>query len=187
MTFFLSLIISSVDIMTKCRTDLEQVGPDTLVSTLLGHLLGQPCDLIRSLGDVLGALDEGALVSASATHQARHFGHEQGHSFGSTNDVVALRGATGMQSISKCGIFKVKSAILCFQCVLTLLDHLRASSWSCLAATIMGSLTISPAFCSGNSSSFSSGGGGLGGGTSPSGRGGLGGAASSLSYKDKLK
>ena len=69
------------------------------------------------------------------------------------------------------------------KCWLTLLDHLRASSWSCLAATIMGSFTISPAFCSGNSSSFSSGGGGLGGGTSPSGRGGLGGAASSLSYK----
>lgn len=63
---------------------------------------------------------------------------------------------------------------------LTLLDHLRASSCSCRAATIMGSLTISPACCSGNSSSFSSGGGGLGGGTSPSGRGGFGGAALSL-------
>lgn len=81
--------------------------------------------------------------------------------------------------------FQSKSLLMCLQCLLTLLDHLRASSWSCLAATIMGSLTISPAFCSGNSSSFSSGGGGLGGGTSPSGRGGLGGAASSLSYKDK--
>lgn len=69
---------------------------------------------------------------------------------------------------------------------LTLLDHLPASSWSCLAATIIGSLTMSPAFCSGNSSSFSSGGGGLGGGTSPSGRGGLGGAASSLSYEGKV-
>lgn len=80
-----------------------------------------------------------------------------------------------------------RSLLLCLQCSLTLLDHLRASSWSCLAATIMGSFTISPAFCSGNSSSFSSGGGGLGGGTSPSGRGGLGGAASSLSYKDKLQ
>jgi len=57
--------------------------------------------------------------------------------------------------------------------LLTLLDHLRASSWSCLAAIIIGWLITSPAFCSGNSSSFSSGGGGLGGGTSPSGRGGL--------------
>lgn len=72
------------------------------------------------------------------------------------------------------------------ECSLTLLDHLRASSWSCRAATIIGSFTISPAFCSGNSSSFSSGGGGLGGGTSPSGRGGLGGAASSLSCKGNL-
>lgn len=68
---------------------------------------------------------------------------------------------------------------------LTLLDHLRASSCSCLAATIIGSLTISPAFCSGNSSSFSSGGGGLGGGTSPSGSGGFGGACSSLTCRTK--
>lgn len=83
--------------------------------------------------------------------------------------------------------FQSESPLMCVQHSLTLLDHLRASSWSCLAATIMGSLTMSPAFCSGNSSSFSSGGGGLGGGTSPSGRGGLGGAASSLSYKDKFK
>lgn len=82
--------------------------------------------------------------------------------------------------------FQRKSQLLVLQCWLTLLDHLRASSWSCLAATIIGSLTISPV-CSGNSSSFSSGGGGLGGGTSPSGRGGLGGAASSLSYRDKFK
>lgn len=65
---------------------------------------------------------------------------------------------------------------------LTLLDHFRASSCSCLAATIIGSLTISPAFCSGNSSSFSSGGGGLGGGTSPSGSGGFGGACSSFTW-----
>ena len=65
--------------------------------------------------------------------------------------------------------------------LITLLDHLRASSWSCLAAIIIGWLITSPAFCSGNSSSFSSGGGGLGGGTSPSGRGGLGGASSSVS------
>lgn len=82
--------------------------------------------------------------------------------------------------------FQRKSPFIHLQWSRTLLDHLRASSWSCLAATIMGSLTISPV-CSGNSSSFSSGGGGLGGGTSPSGRGGLGGAASSLSYMDKLK
>lgn len=65
----------------------------------------------------------------------------------------------------------------------TLLDHLRASSCSCLAATIMGSLSTSPAFCSGKSSSFSSGGGGRGGGTSPSGKGGFGGACSSLTWK----
>lgn len=64
----------------------------------------------------------------------------------------------------------------------TLLDHCRASSWSCRAATIIGSLSTSPAFCSGNSSSFSSGGGGRGGGTSPSGKGGLGGACSSLTW-----
>lgn len=82
---------------------------------------------------------------------------------------------------------RIRLPLLYIMSLLTLLDHLRASSWSCLAATIMGSFTISPAFCSGNSSSFSSGGGGLGGGTSPSGRGGLGGAASSLSYKDKWK
>lgn len=68
-------------------------------------------------------------------------------------------------------------------CELTLLDHCRASSCSCRAATIMGSLSTSPAFCSGNSSSFSSGGGGRGGGTSPSGKGGLGGACSSLTWK----
>lgn len=68
-------------------------------------------------------------------------------------------------------------------CELTLLDHLRASSCSCLAATIMGSLSTSPTFCSGNSSSFSSGGGGRGGGTSPSGSGGFGGACSSLTYR----
>lgn len=73
-------------------TDLEQVGPDSLVSALLGHLLGQPRDFIGSLGDVLGALDEGTLVSTASTHQTRHLRHEQGHSFGGTNDVIALRG-----------------------------------------------------------------------------------------------
>lgn len=70
------------------------------------------------------------------------------------------------------------------KCELTLLDHLRASSCSCLAATIMGSLSTSPTFCSGNSSSFSSGGGGRGGGNSSSGNGGFGGACSWLTWRE---
>lgn len=73
------------------RTDLEQVGPDPFVGALLGDLLGQPGDLIGSLGDVLGALDEGTLVSTTSTHQAGHLCHEQGHSLGSTDDVIALQ------------------------------------------------------------------------------------------------
>lgn len=102
----------------------------------------------------------------------------------------AIRLAAPMISFpwkQKLGTFKGLAQFLKhFARWLTLLDHLRASSWSCLAATIIGSFTISPAFCSGNSSSFSSGGGGLGGGTSPSGRGGLGGAASSFSCQDNF-
>lgn len=73
---------------------LEQVGPDALVGALLGHLLGQPRDLVRGLGDVLGTLDEGALVSAASAHQTRHLGHEQGHPLGSADDVVSLRWMT---------------------------------------------------------------------------------------------
>lgn len=76
-------------------TDLEQVGPDTLVGTLLGHLLGKSCDFIRSFSNVLGTLDEGTLVSAASTHQTWHLSHEQGHSFGSTDDVISLWGTTG--------------------------------------------------------------------------------------------
>lgn len=71
-------------------TDLEQVGPDTLVSTLLSNLLGQPRDLVGGLSDVFGALDESALVSAASTHQTRHFSHQQGHSLGGTDDVISL-------------------------------------------------------------------------------------------------
>ena len=73
------------------RTDLEQIGSDAFVGTLLGHLLGQPRDLVRGLGDVLGALDEGALVPAAAPHQTRHLGHEQGHPLGRANDVITLK------------------------------------------------------------------------------------------------
>lgn len=180
----MSNIVQSFHCFLFFSADLEQVGPDALVSTLLGHFLGQPCNFIGSLGDVLGTLDEGTLVPAASAHQTWHLSHEQRHSFGSTNDVISLRGNN--RSMMNLKVQDFKGPLLFFRCSLTLLDHLRASSWSCLAATIMGSLTISPAFCSGNSSSFSSGGGGLGGGTSPSGRGGLGGAASSLSYKEKF-
>lgn len=169
---------------TRYWTDLEQVGPDTLVRTLLSYFLGQSRYFIGSLRNILGTLDECSLVSAASAHQTRHLSHKQGHSFGSPNDVITLRSTTGIQSASQHLLCDL-SLFLYLRRWLTLLDHLRASSWSCLAATIMGSLTISPAFCSGNSSSFSSGGGGLGGGTSPSGRGGFGGAGSSLSYKGK--
>lgn len=71
-------------------TDLEQVGPDSFVGTLLGHFLRQPCDFVRGFGDVLGALDQGAFVSAASTHQTGHLCHEQGHSLGSADDVVSL-------------------------------------------------------------------------------------------------
>lgn len=158
------------------QTDLEKVGSDTFVGALLGHLFGEPCDFIRRLSDVFGALNEGAFVSTDSTHQAGHFRHQQSHAFGRTDDVISLNHRNMVSLLLRC--------LTLLLCSLTLLDHLRASSWSCLAATMMGSLTTSPAFCSGNSSSFSSGGGGLGGGTSPSGRGGLGGASSSLSCKD---
>jgi len=71
--------------------DLQQVGPDALVGALLGHLLGEARHLVRGLGDVLGALDEGALVPGAAPHQARHLRHQQGHALGGTDDVVTLK------------------------------------------------------------------------------------------------
>lgn len=75
-------------------TDLQEVCPNALVRALLGHLLGEPRDLVRRLGDVLGALDEGALVAAAASDQARHLGHEQRHALRRRDDVVALHGTT---------------------------------------------------------------------------------------------
>lgn len=73
---------------------LQEVGSDALVRALLGHLLGEPGDLVGGLGDVLGALDEGALVAAAAADQARHLGHEQRHALRRRDDVVALHGTT---------------------------------------------------------------------------------------------
>ena len=72
-------------------TDLEQVGSDAFVGALLGHLLGQPRDLVGCLGNVLGTLDEGTFVPAAASDQARHLGHEQGHPLGGADDVITLK------------------------------------------------------------------------------------------------
>lgn len=73
---------------------LQEVGSDALVCALLGHLLGEPGDLVGRLGDVLGALDQGALVAAAASDQARHLSHEQRHALGRRDDVIALHRTT---------------------------------------------------------------------------------------------
>lgn len=69
---------------------LQQVGSDASVSTLLGHLFGQPGDLIRGFGNVFSTLDHSPLITAAATYQPGHLSHQQRHPLGRRNDVISL-------------------------------------------------------------------------------------------------
>lgn len=69
---------------------LQKVCSDPLISALLCHFLCQPGHFIWSFCNILGTLDQRSLVSTATSHQTGHFGHQKGHPFSSSNDVITL-------------------------------------------------------------------------------------------------